>query len=178
VTEVEISGQEWVERARALAGEGWSLVDLCGLDRLHLGFEERFGIVVQLLHRERKQRQTVHVAAPGDPPTLPSVTELWPGANFMEREAFDMFGINFEGHSRLTRILMPDEWEGHPLRKDYGVGKVPVDFVRQPFLQVQGPGQAPSPEGASVEPDYLGQSARFLEPSGSDVPAESEGDGG
>lgn len=173
--EIEIAGDDWYQRARALKDEGWWLVGLCGLDRLHLGFDERFGIVVHLLHRERKERQTVHVAAAGEPPTVPSVTGLWAGANFMEREAFDMFGIHFEGHPRLTRILMPDEWEGHPLRKDYGVGKVPVDFVRQPFLQVQGPGQSPSPESARVEPDRLGQSPRLLEPSGSHIPSEAEG---
>jgi NADH-quinone oxidoreductase subunit C len=175
VAEIEISGDEWRERARALKDEGWLLGGLCGLDRLHLGFDKRFGIVVQLLHRERKERQMIHVAASGEPPTIPSVTDLWAGANFMEREAYDMFGIHFEGHPRLTRILMPDEWEGYPLRKDYGVGKVPVDFVRQPFLQVQGPGQSPSPERAQVEPDRLGQSPRLLEPSGTHIPVEAEG---
>lgn len=156
-TGVEIRSGEWSERARALKDEGWILADLCGLDRIHLGHEVRFGIVVQLLHRERKERQMLHVAAEGDPPTVPSVCGEWPGANFLEREAFDMFGIHFEGHPDLTRILMPDEWEGHPLRKDYSVGKVPVDFVRQPLLQVQAPGQSPTPTGAGIGIDHLGQ---------------------
>ena len=80
------------------------------------------------------------MSAEGDRPRVPSVVEIWPTANSMEREAYDMFGIDFEGHPNLTRILMPDEWEGHPLRKDYGVGKVAIEFVPQPFLQIDMPG--------------------------------------
>ena len=155
--EVELAGSEWLERATALKDEGWWLADLCGLDRLHLGFDERFGIVVQLLHRERKERQTIHVAASGEPPTVPSVTSLWPGANFFEREAYDLLGIHFEGHPNLDRILMPDDWVGHPLRKDYGVGKVPVDWIPQPVLQIGAPGQSPKGDEAAVRLDHLGQ---------------------
>jgi NADH-quinone oxidoreductase subunit C len=149
--------------------EGWLLSDLAGVDTLGLeGRErgglgrtaeekERFEIAVQLLNMESRARVLVHVGAPGDPPTIPSVTDVWPGANFMEREAYDMFGIVFEGHPNLTRILMPDEWEGYPLRKDYGVGKVPVEFTPQPFLQIEAPGQAPSAGEAGGEVDELGQ---------------------
>jgi NADH:ubiquinone oxidoreductase subunit C len=155
--DVEMRSEEWLEAARGLAAEGWWLADLCGVDRMHLGFDDRFGIVVQLLHRERKERRLLHVAAPGEPPTIPSVTSLWPTANFLEREAYDLMGIVFEGHPDLTRILLPDDWEGHPLRKDYGVGKVPVDFVRQPFLQIQGPGQGPNTVEAQQEVDGYGQ---------------------
>jgi NADH-quinone oxidoreductase subunit C len=70
----------------------------------------------------------VITTAPRQEPTVDSLVPVWPGANFPEREAYDMFGIVFEGHPDLTRILMPDEWEGHPLRKDFGVGLVPVQF--------------------------------------------------
>ena len=149
-----LASERWVERARSLREEGWSLRALCGLDRLGLGGDQRFEIVVQLLHGGRKERQTLHVTAAGDPPTLPSVTEIWPTARAMEREAYDMFGIVFDGHPNLTRILMPDDWEGHPLRKDYGVGKVPIEFVPQPVLQIGGPTQG-SEAGAEV--DRLGQ---------------------
>jgi NADH:ubiquinone oxidoreductase subunit C len=153
-----ISAADWPERAKALRAEGWLLVDLAGVDRLSLdGFDHRFDIAVQLLNMERKERMTINVEAEGDPPTLPSITEVWPTANFMEREAYDLLGISFEGHPNLTRILMPDEWEGHPLRKDYGVGKVPVEFIAQPFMQIETPGQAPNVREADADVDELGQ---------------------
>ena len=153
-----ISAAEWPARAQSMHDDGWWLMDLCGIDRLSLGGDARFEVVVQLLHPERKERQSIHIPAEGDdPPTLPSVVEVWPTVDFMEREAFDMFGINFDGHPNLTRILMPEEWEGHPLRKDYSVGKVPIDFVPQPFLQVEGPGQGPGSSSAGRSVDELGQ---------------------
>jgi NADH-quinone oxidoreductase subunit C len=152
-----VSSGEWLERARALRDEGWWFADLCGLDRLALGSLERFETVVQLLHPERKERLMIHVAAEGDPPSVPSIVDVWPAANFPEREAYDMFGIHFDGHPNLVRILMPDEWEGHPLRKDYGVGKVTVEFVPQPYLQIDAPGQDPAPPDAGVPVDPLGQ---------------------
>ncbi|HEX2049808.1 MAG TPA: NADH-quinone oxidoreductase subunit C [Actinomycetota bacterium] len=123
----------------------------------------RFEIVVQLLHHERRQRATVHVEAPGEPPTVPSVLDVWPTVAFMEREAYDLLGIRFEGHPDLRRILMPDEWEGHPLRKDYGVGKITIQFAPQPFLQIDAPGQSPNPVEAGHEVDELGQPARASE---------------
>jgi NADH-quinone oxidoreductase subunit C len=162
-----LESHEWLDRARALKDDGWRLMDLAGLDTLGLeGFEKRFEVVVQMIHPERKERATIHVMADGDPATAPSVADVWPGANFMEREAYDMFGIIFDGHPNLTRILMPDEWEGYPLRKDYGLGKVPVEFTPQPFLQIESPGQAPSPLEAHAEVDELGQSASPGEESG------------
>ena len=152
-----LSAGEWPDRARTLRDDGWLLMDLCGLDALHMPTEERFSIVCQLVHPDRRERQTVHVTAAGDPPQLPSVIEIWPTVDFMEREAFDMFGIVFDGHPNLTRILMPDEWEGHPLRKDYGVGKVAIDFIPQPYVQIEAPGQSPKPREAAVSVDRLGQ---------------------
>jgi hypothetical protein len=75
----------------------------------------------------------------------------------MEREAFDLVGIVFEGHPNLKRIMLPDEWEGHPLRKDYGVGKIPIEFIPQPFLQFDSPHQQPNSPEAGVTVDRLGQ---------------------
>jgi Respiratory-chain NADH dehydrogenase, 30 Kd subunit len=119
--------------------------------------QDRFEIVAQFLHRARRDRATVHVVAQGDPPRVPSITDMWPTADFMEREAFDLMGIVFDGHPNLTRIMLPEGWEGHPLRKDYGVGKVPIEFVPQPFLQLDSPHQQPNSPEAGVAVDRLGQ---------------------
>jgi len=88
----------------------------------------RFEVVANLLSVAHGERVRVRCPVPADDPTVPSLVPVYPGANFFEREVFDMFGIVFEGHPDMTRILMPDDWEGHPLRKDYGVGAVPVQF--------------------------------------------------
>ena len=158
MTVTTIPASEWADRARALHAEGWQVMDLTGLDRLRLTPDgPRFGVVVQLINHASKQRQMIEVAVDGDEPTVPSVTEVWPTVNFMERETYDMYGISFEGHPNLTRILMPDEWEGHPLRKDYGVGKVPVEFIPQPIMQVDSPGQTPGSGSTGIDRDRLGQ---------------------
>ena len=70
----------------------------------------------------------MRVQVPADDPTLPTLFDIHPGTEAMEREAFDMFGISFTDHPDLSRILMPEDWEGHPLRKDYEVGSIPVQF--------------------------------------------------
>lgn len=93
------------------------LSDITPVDRFPL--EPRFEINYQLLSLERKERLRIQVKLPGNDPLIHSLTPLWPTANWHEREAFDLFGIRFDGHPELTRILMPDDWEGHPLRKDY-----------------------------------------------------------
>ena len=107
-----------------------TFIDLCGVD--HLSERPRFEVVVNLIDRAAASRLLIHCRIPGDDAALPSITPVFPGANFFKREAFDMFGIVFDGHPDLTRILMPDDWEGHPLRKDYSVGSVPVQFKASP----------------------------------------------
>ncbi len=93
---------------------------------------ERFEVVAILLSFERRERVRVRVQVPEADPVVASLYDLHPGSEAMEREVFDMFGITFEGHPDLTRILMPEDWEGHPLRKDYAVGRIPVQFKGAP----------------------------------------------
>lgn len=95
---------------------------------------DRFELVVNLLSVSRNRRLRILAALPEKDPTAPSLTSVYPGANFLEREAYDMFGVRFDGHPDLTRILMPDDWEGHPLRKDFAVGEVPVQFKEAPSV--------------------------------------------
>ena len=93
---------------------------------------ERFEVVVNLLSHPRNCRIRLIAQVPEADPVVPSVTPLYPGANFAEREAYDMFGIRFEGHPDLTRILLPDDWTGHPLRKDDHPARIPVTFKGDP----------------------------------------------
>ncbi len=83
--------------------------------------EPRFEVVYHLLSIPRKDRVRLKVALPGDAPFVESVTSVHAGANFFEREVFDLFGVRFNGHPYLHRIMMPEDWKGHPLRKDYPV---------------------------------------------------------
>lgn len=94
--------------------------------------QERFEVVVNFLSHTRNRRIRIVCQVPADDPTVPSLTPIYPGANFPERESFDLFGIAFDGHPDLTRILMPDDWHGHPLRKDDAAARVPVTFKGDP----------------------------------------------
>jgi NADH-quinone oxidoreductase subunit C len=97
-------------------------VDYLGKKRI------RYEVVINLLSVQHGVRIRVRVPLEADDATVDSITPVYPGANFFEREVFDMFGIVFAGHPDMTRILMPDDWEGHPLRKDFSTGSVPVQF--------------------------------------------------
>jgi NADH-quinone oxidoreductase subunit C len=134
---VHVPRAEYVALIKMLADDGYVQVsDLCGVDYLtHPGRAlppdiraERFEIVVNLLDVEHRRRLRVRVQVPADDACCPTLFDIHPGTEAMEREAFDMFGIVFTDHPDLTRILMPEDWDGYPLRKDYETGIIPVQF--------------------------------------------------
>ena len=125
----------------ALHAEGFSFFsDLCGVDqltnhdrRLPEGIEpQRFEVVVTLRDLRGHRRIRVRCQVPEGDTRVPTAFRLWPGSEAMEREAYDLVGIVFTGHPDMTRILLPDDWEGHPLRKDVAMGRVPVQFRSAP----------------------------------------------
>ena len=103
------------------------LMSLHGCD--YLPQEPRFGIHYVLVNRVRVERMTVKTRVGADDPVVPSVVDLYPTADFQEREVFDMFGVRFEGHPDLRRILMPEDYEGYPQRRDFPMGGEPVIFT-------------------------------------------------
>lgn len=126
---------------KALKDDGYEMcVGVTGVDYLtHPGRHlpqgiraERFEVVVELLSLRYRRRLRVRCQVPAGDPHLPTLFDIWPGSEAHERETFDMFGIVFDDHPDMTRILMPEDWEGHPLRKDYATGRVPVQFKESP----------------------------------------------
>lgn len=135
------SREQYLPLMQGLRADGFDFcADLCAVDYLtHPGRAlpegveaERFEVVVNVLSLEHRRRIRVRVQVPEQDPTLPSLFSVWPGTEAMEREAWDMLGVAFADHPDLTRILMPEDWEGHPLRKDYAIGRVPVQFKATP----------------------------------------------
>lgn len=135
---VRVAATDALELFEKLKSEEFAfemLVDVTAVDYLD-SRDSRFEVVYQLMSISNNQRLCVKISAEEDSPSVPSLCGLWRSANFMEREVFDMFGINFEGHPDQRRILMYDEFVGHPLRKDYPVrGKQPRVQLRIPELR-------------------------------------------
>jgi len=136
-----LAGADWitVSRARlretlqALKSQGYaSYVFMTCVDHLATPTlekpPERFELVYQLRDMRRHHELRVRVFVPEDDPVVPSAHDIYAPANWDERETWDLFGVSFAGHPDLTRILMPDDWVGHPLRRDFPVGGEPVDF--------------------------------------------------
>ena len=132
VQQIEVNAYH--DHIKSLLEEGYEMMmDLTAVDWFRKK-EPRFEVVINLLSLSKNLRKTIKVQVPDENLTIPSITDIYPGANFYEREVFDMFGIIFENHPQLTRILMPDDWIGHPLRKDYGSGRIPVQFKNAPSV--------------------------------------------
>ena len=111
-----------------LRGRGYRfLASVHGLD--YYPEEPRLGVQYELLDMTEVDRITVKLRVPLDAPVVPSVTPSWPTADHQEREVYDMFGVIFEGHPDLRRILMPEDYEGHPQRRDFPIGGEPVLFT-------------------------------------------------
>ena len=139
---VYIDRAHWADVATLLRDDQQftSCMDVTAVD--HLGdvervviagvIPERFEIVANFLSHTRNRRIRVITEVPADDPTLASITPIYAGMNFAEREVYDLYGISFDGHPELTRILMPDDWVGHPLRKDDAPARVPVTFKGDP----------------------------------------------
>ena len=124
-----------------LHADGYAFcADLCAVDHLTNGARtlpdgirpERFELVLTVRDLATHRHLRVRCQVPEADPRVPTAFRLWPGTEAMEREAYDLMGILFDGHPDLTRILLPDDWEGHPLRKDLAPGRVPVQFRSAP----------------------------------------------
>ena len=117
---LHVKSQHILTVLTALIADGYNfLADLTAIDNLTLGGYERFAVAYHLLCHQTAERLTVKAYVPEEKASLPSVESLWKTADWQEREVFDLFGIIFEGHPNLIRIMNPDDYEGHPLRKDY-----------------------------------------------------------
>jgi NADH-quinone oxidoreductase subunit C len=148
------AGDQWVtveapnvrEALSAVKGDGYTLlVFLTCVDHLadaSRAWPARYEVVYELRNMETSDQLRVKAFIDGDPPHIDSVHDLFGPANWDERETYDMFGIVFDGHPELTRILMPDDWVGYPLRRDYPVGGEPVEFSEEHELWQTAPEKA------------------------------------
>jgi NADH-quinone oxidoreductase subunit C len=151
------SGADYLKVVKALKAEGFTMcADLCAVDYLTAAASrvlpdgvtaERFEVVANLTNMAKAERVRVRVQVPAATAAIASLYDLFPGTEAMEREAFDLFGINFTGHPDLTRILLPEEWVGHPLRKDEATGRIPVQFK---LTHTQDDPQTPKATGKAV----------------------------
>ena len=134
---LHVARDAYLDTVKRLVDDGYTMcIDLTGVDYLELPgrslpdgiVAERFEVVVNLLDMRERRRIRLRVQVPEADAVLPTLFDLYPGTEAMEREVFDMFGVEFSDHPDLTRILMPEDWIGHPLRKDFDVGRIPVQF--------------------------------------------------
>ncbi len=127
---IDVKPERIRETLQFLRGRGFTfLASVHGLD--YYPEEPRLGVQYELLNMHEYDRLTVRLRVPLDAPTVPSVTPDWPTADHQEREIYDMFGVIFDGHPDLRRILMPEDYEGHPQRRDFPIGGEPILFTHQ-----------------------------------------------
>lgn len=117
---VTVAPENIVAAARAVQAAGYNFFEDCTAVDWYPS-EPRFQVTYHIVSHSMKQRIRLAVMLSGDDPAVETITSVWPSANFYEREIFDLFGIHITGHPNLTRIMMPTDWKGHPLRKDYPV---------------------------------------------------------
>ena len=178
-TTVVIPAADILPVCRFLRDEPDLSYDLClfvsAMDRLDMGLSPRFVAVYQLYSLKHRRRLRLQAPLSGDPPTIDSVTSVWPAADWHERETYDLFGIRFRGHPELRRILLPHDWVGHPLRKDYPLAGEPVQFsVNEDDPALAGLGQqvldAP-PTESDVPPWFSGRGDTMILNMGPQHPA-------
>ena len=133
--------EQYIETIDKLSDDGFNVcIDITAVDYLEEPERdtpnsivlERFEVVINLLSHSKRDRVRIRVQIPETDPVIPSAFDFYTGTEALEREVFDLFGIEFDGHPDMTRILMPENWNGHPLRKDYDVGEIPVQFKDAP----------------------------------------------
>jgi NADH-quinone oxidoreductase subunit C len=135
---IHVERAAWAATAAELFEDGWEMcVDVTAVDYaaseaprvLPPGVEpERYEVVASFISHRRRERLRARAQVPEGDLSIDSLYAIYPGTDFSEREVYDMFGITFTGHPDLSRILMPETWEGHPLRKDFAIGAIPVQF--------------------------------------------------
>jgi NADH-quinone oxidoreductase subunit C len=129
---LHVKRERLVEVARTLRDRENLRFEVClGVSGVHYPDDQgrELHAVYPLLSMTHNRRIRIEVSVPDKDPHLPSLVEVWAGNNWHERETYDMFGIIFDGHPALTRILMPDDWPGHPQRKDYPLGGIPIEYI-------------------------------------------------
>ena len=129
---LHVKAERLVEVAKVLRDDEALRFEVClGVSGVH--YPESVGselhALYPLLSMTHNRRIRLEVSVPDSNPHIPSLVEIWAGNNWHERETYDMFGIIFDGHPALTRILMPDDWPGHPQRKDYPLGGIPIEYI-------------------------------------------------
>jgi NADH dehydrogenase I D subunit len=176
---VAVRAAEILPICRFLREESDLAYDLClfvsAIDQSAMGLSPRFVSVYQLYSLKHRRRLRLKAPLSGEPPTVDSVSSVWPAADWHEREVYDLFGVRFKGHPEMRRILLPHDWVGHPLRKDYAIGDEPVQFTVNPdepaLLDIGGQVLDAPPRESDVPPWFSGREDTMILNMGPQHPA-------